>query len=106
MPNKPKRNKAYKPKPISRCIKIEPMITHHSGYVYKKSEKDSFIAILEYFCQNTYDAHLIGKLPPPFPTGIPLISRVTEYYARQAYERFRMDYLNGNLQIEAEIVEE
>jgi hypothetical protein len=82
------------------------MITHHSGYVYKKSEKDSFIAILEYFCQMTYDAHLKGESPPPFPKGIPLISRVTEYYAKLAYDRFRQDYLNGNLQIEAEIFEE
>jgi hypothetical protein len=106
MATKPKRNKSYRPRPISRCIKIEPMITHHSGYVYKKSEKDSFIAILEYFCQNTYDYYLEGKLPPPFPTGIPIISKVTEYYARQAYERFRSDYLNGNLAIEAEIIEE
>ena len=103
---KPKRNKAYKPKPVIRCIKIEPTATHHSGYVYKKSEKDSFSAILEYFCQNTYDAYLEGKLPPPFPKDIPIISRVTAYYAQQAYERFRQDYLNGNLQIEAEIVEE
>jgi hypothetical protein len=101
-----KRNKAYTPRPISKMIKIEPMITHHSGYVYKKSEKEGFIAILEFFCQQTYDAYLEGKLPPPFPKGIPIISRVTEYYSKRAYDRFRQDYLNGNLEIHAEIVEE
>jgi hypothetical protein len=106
MATKPKRTKAYKPKPISKFMKIEPMVLHHSGYSYKRSEAESFFGIFDFFCQQTYDAYLQGQPPPPFPKGLPIVSKVTEYYAKLAYNRFRQDYLNGNLQIEAEIVEE
>ena len=102
-----KRTKPYKPKPVRRIPVIQPLILHPSGYSYRKSDEENFIAVLTYFCQALYDAHLRGdEIPPKFPTLPPFISSATNEMVRTAYNIFRSDYLNGVLILEAEIIEE